>query len=132
MKKIAKGLIGIIVLLILAGGGGVFYLTRNMEAAKDIVLRGVKPESMQDGVYMGNCQLGRFSNKLDVILEGNKIVKINIIKDVTFSKPEVSKQIFIKVIAAQNTTVDTVSGATLTSNAYLSAVENALNQKSNK
>ena len=47
-------------------------------------------------------------------------------KDVTFPKPEWTKELFDKIIQKQNTEVDIVSGATVTSKAYMKSIENAL------
>lgn len=41
--------------------------------------------------------------------------------------PNLSDELFSDVIKSQNTTVDTISGATVTSKAYLKSIENALN-----
>jgi uncharacterized protein with FMN-binding domain len=48
------------------------------------------------------------------------------VKDVAIPKPEWAKQLFDKVIEKQNTDVDVISGATITSKAYLKSIENAL------
>jgi uncharacterized protein with FMN-binding domain len=60
-------------------------------------------------------------------VENHKITKIDIVKDVTFSKPDVSEELFMRVMESQDTRVDAVTGATVTSKAYLKAIENALN-----
>jgi uncharacterized protein with FMN-binding domain len=61
-----------------------------------------------------------------VVIKGNRIEEIEILDDVTFVKTEVSTELFQNVVAAQDTRVDVVSGATVTSNAYLMAIEDAL------
>lgn len=80
-------------------------------------------------VYNGKYKSGRWSNELNVIVKGNKITAIKIADDVTFTMPGVSDKLFNNVIKAQDTKVDAVSGATVTSKAYLKSIENALESK---
>jgi len=49
-----------------------------------------------------------------------------VVKTVGFEIPETTNTIINNVMEKQNTTVDTVSGATVTSKAYLKSIENAL------
>jgi len=51
-----------------------------------------------------------------------------VVKTVTIDDPEMTSTIINNVIKNQSTTVDTVSGATVTSKAYLKSIENALTQ----
>ena len=50
-------------------------------------------------------------------------------KTVLFERPEVTQELFDNVIAAQSIDVDVLSGATVTSKAYLKSIENALSGK---
>lgn len=61
-------------------------------------------------------------------MEGGRISKVDVFKDVQFVQEGVSDSLFEKVVIAQDTRVDAVSGATITSKAYLKAIENALVQ----
>lgn len=69
----------------------------------------------KDGIYYGKCKFGRWSNHLSVMVKNKKFIDIKITKDVTFSKSDVSDELFNRVIESQNTEVDAVSGATVTS-----------------
>ena len=86
----------------------------------------VNPSSLSDGTYKGSYSAGRWSNEVSVIIKGGKITDIKVVKDVGFVQKGLSDELFSRVINAQNTTVDTVSGATVTSKAYLKSIENAL------
>ncbi len=108
-------------------GSFMFYLSRGVNQGEDIELNGVNLEDKEDGIYEGEFKGGRWSNKLAVKLKNQEIVNIDILNDVTFVKSEVTKELFNRVIKEQDTQVDTVSGATVTSKAYLKAIENALN-----
>lgn len=128
MKKAVKILISIIVVIVIIIGSGIFYLTHGMKAVAEEKIGGVELTSISDGAYTGKYDAGRFSNQLQVVVKDKKITQIKIIKDVTFAKPEVSNALFELIINKQNTAVDTVTGATVTSKAYLKSIQNAFNK----
>ncbi|MGE5627520.1 MAG: FMN-binding protein [Solirubrobacterales bacterium] len=128
MKKVLKAVVALILLLVLVSAGGAAYLSRSLEAGKKVEIHGVNIKNLSDGNYSGKYEAGRWSNKVNVSVKDKKITDIKIEKDVTFAKPEVSSELFNRVIEAQNTNVDAVSGATVTSKAYLKSIENALNK----
>jgi uncharacterized protein with FMN-binding domain len=127
LKSILKILISIILIFILVFAGGIFYLTRGLYEGTNMKVNGINISNLNDGVYNGKYNDGRWSNQLNVTVKNHKITEIKIENDVTFVKPSVSDELFNKVIKAQNTTVDAVSEATVTSKAYLKSIENALN-----
>jgi uncharacterized protein with FMN-binding domain len=127
LKSILKILISIILIFILVFAGGIFYLTRGLYEGTNIKVNGINISNLNDGVYNGKYNDGRWSNQLNVTVKNHKITEIKIENDVTFVKPSVSDELFNKVIKAQNTTVDAISEATVTSKAYLKSIENALN-----
>lgn len=126
MKKIAKALGVVLLIMVLILVGGVFYMTRGLDEGAAVSPEGIQllPE---DGTYTGAHHNGRWTNELQVVITGNRIEKIEILDDVTFVSEEVTKELFQTVIAAQDTRVDVVAGATVTCNAYLAAIEDALN-----
>lgn len=126
MKKVLKIIVSIILIFILIFAGGIFYLSRGLN--KDIQLTGVNISNINDGVYEGKYSGGRWTNELKITIKDKKITDIDIVDDVTFSKPSVSVELFERVKKAQNTTVDAVSEATITSRAYLKSIENAINK----
>lgn len=127
MKSILKRLISIIFVLILFFSSGIFYLSRGLNEGSNIKVNGVNISNLNDGIYCGKYNAGRWSNQLNITIKGHKIIEVNIVDDVTFAKPSVSDELFSKVIEKQNTKVDVVSQATVTSKAYLKSIENALN-----
>lgn len=126
MKRVWKIVAVIVGVLVLVGGIGIFYLTRGLDAGKKLEIGTVQLSDLADGTYQGAYKSGRWSNTVEVTVKGHKITNIDVVKDVKFSKAESKKELLDKVIARQNTDVDTVSGATVTSKAYLKAIENAL------
>ena len=127
MKALLKIIMIVTLSLTIVLIGGIFYLTHGLNKGKNIELDGIAPAQLKDGVYNGKYDAGRWSNHLKVIVKNQKISEINIEDDVTFVMPSVSDQLFIKVIEAQDTKVDTISGATITSKAYLKSIESAIN-----
>ncbi|MDD3751233.1 MAG: FMN-binding protein [Bacteroidales bacterium] len=127
MKGIFKIIIAILCAFILVFASGIFYLSRGLREGKNIEVNGIDISDMNDGIYSGKYNAGRWSNQLNVTVRDNKITKINIEDDVTFAKSDVSNELFNKVIEAQNTKVDAISQATVTSKAYLMSIKNALN-----
>jgi len=126
MRKLLKVLTSIIVLLGIVFVCGIFYLSRGLDKGQNVKINGLDLSDVHDGIYYGAYESGRWSNKVAVTVNNNRITNIEITDDVTFVKPEVSELLFSRVIEAQDTDVDAVSGATVTCKAYLKAIENAL------
>jgi uncharacterized protein with FMN-binding domain len=129
LKTFFKILMSLILLFLLIFVGGIFYLSRGLNEVMSISLNGIDISKLDDGKYTGEYDHGRWTNKLDITVKNNKITEILIKDDVTFSKPSVSDELFNKVIETQSTKIDAISGATVTSKAYLKSIENVLNKK---
>ncbi len=129
MKKILKligfGLLGLIII----GMSAVFYLSRGIDEGQQITLSPFSLSTVQDGVYRGQFDFTRWSNTLEVTVVNHQITEIKIIDDVRFVKEGVSKELFQKVIDTQAVPDDLVSEATITSKAYIKAIEDALNNE---
>jgi len=110
--------------LITAGAG--IYMTRGLENVKSLSIQGIAVNSIKDGTYTGSYKAGRFSNQVAVTVTNQKIVEIKALKNVTFQQPDLTEQLFQRIIKNQSLQIDMVSGATVTSKAYLKAIENAL------
>jgi len=125
MHRLLKALGTAFLVLILMGAGGIFWLTRGLEN-----LQQAEPQGMEllpeDGIYEGRGGSGRWENRLEITVQQGEITGIRILKDVTFSRDPVSRELFARVMEKNDTRVEAVSGATVTCNAYLQAVENAL------
>lgn len=126
MKSLLKIVLSIVLVFILVAGGGMFYITRGLENGSKVKVGAVNVPALSDGTYSGKYKAGRWTNEVKVTVKDHKVTKIDIVKDVTFPKPEWTKLLFEKVIEKQNTDVDVVSGSTITSKAYLKSIENAL------
>jgi uncharacterized protein with FMN-binding domain len=126
MKKAVRVILILVVAIIAIGVVGLFFLTRGLKSGSKVEISSINPSSLDDGIYKGSYSAGRWSNELAVTMKEGKIQEIKIIKDMDIAPPEISNEIFSRVIKLQNTDVDAVSGATVTSKAYLKSIETAL------
>jgi uncharacterized protein with FMN-binding domain len=125
MKKIVRITVSLLIIIAI---GGVFFITRGLKSGVNLIINNVDLSSLSDGTYDGKYNAGRWTNEMNVTIKDHKITKLDVVKDVSISKFEVTNAMLSKVIKKQNTNVDVVSGATVTSKAYLKSIENALNK----
>lgn len=128
MKKAMIIILSIVGVIVLTIGGGVLYMTNGLETGKNLVINSVDLAQVSDGVYTGTYHGGRWTNEVAVTVSNKKISQIDVVKTVSFETPDVTHTVINNVIEKQDTKVDTVSGATITSKAYLKSIENALSQ----
>ena len=128
MKKIFKILVILLIVLFIIALTSVFFISRGLKSGMNLEINDVNLTSLNDGIYNGKYNAGRWSNEMNITIKDHKIIKIEVVKDVSFSLPEVTQAIVSKVLEKQNTNVDIISGSTVTSKAYLKAIENALNK----
>jgi uncharacterized protein with FMN-binding domain len=130
-KKKRKGLkiflivVGILAVVVI---GFMSFLLVGQQGLKDAIIQNVDVSKLADGTYEGETTGSRFANKLEVTVSGGKITDIKIVKDMVVSLPD-AQRVLSQVIDKQSLQVDTVSGATVSSKAYLKSIENALTKK---
>ncbi len=128
MKKVLK-VIGIVVLvMIIASGGMLIYMSRGLSEGREMVIQEVDLSNVEDGIYDGSHQGGRWSNRISVTVKDHEITEIEVIEDISFSDETVKNRIIEAVIGQQSTQVDLVSGATVSSKAYLQSIQQAFQQ----
>jgi len=131
MKKSKKKVFTIIVIvfavIIVIGGVLLLIVTDGLKEGLNVPLDGIDLSEIADGVYTGTYEHKRWTNTVRVYVSNNMITKIEIVNDVgAVDVLSISNEVFDRVINAQNTDIDAVTGATVTSRAYLKAIENAL------
>jgi uncharacterized protein with FMN-binding domain len=90
-------------------------------------LAGIDLSNVADGAYTGNHEFKRWTNIVTVQVKDHAITSIEATEPMFADKvTDVTEEVFSRVISAQSTLVDTVSGATVTSKAYLKSIEAAL------
>lgn len=136
-KKGKRKMIGwIIALVVLAGlaipaGIGWSKLMKEHEEARSLPLNAVDFSNLADGVYVGEYEGGMYkwrANKVRVTVASGKVVKIEPLEGIDDQGNGSTQMLYDRVIKSQSLQVDTISGATLTANSYLQAIENALIQ----
>jgi len=127
MKKLTK------ILLIIAGAvlmlvtGLFFAVTNGLSEGLELPIDGVDLSAIPDGSYTGAYEYKRWSNRVVVHVKDHKITAIYIDEDMSGAGiTDSSGEIIRRVLAAQDTKVDAIAGATVSSKAYLKAIENAL------
>ena len=128
MKKLLKFVLIVFVVVVIISSGALFYMTRGLSRGKNLVINDINLTELEDGYYQGKYEDGRWSNEVEVEINNNKISRVKIIDDITFSQPEIKEKIFKRVIEKQTLDVDIVSEATVTTKAYLKSIEIALNR----
>ncbi|MFW6318693.1 MAG: FMN-binding protein [Bacillota bacterium] len=126
MKKVLiifASIVGIIAIIISIG---IIYLNRGLEEGKSVTFEHVDLTTIEDGVYIGSYNHYRFSTTVEVTVENHEIVDLNCLEDVTFANQETWNIIEARVLEQNSYQVDVYTGATVTSNSYLKAIENAL------
>ncbi|HNT76849.1 MAG TPA: FMN-binding protein [Anaerolineae bacterium] len=122
----------VVVGLGIAGGIGWSKLSKEHQEARSLPLTVVDFSKLKDGVYHGAYAGGMYKwrvNECDVTVMDGKVTDIQLAGSQDPGGENTQHQVlYDRVIQAQSLQVDTISGATLTSKAYLQAVENALVQ----
>jgi uncharacterized protein with FMN-binding domain len=105
-------------------------ITNGLSEGVRVTLDGIDLSTVPDGSYMGSYEFKRWSNTVVVHIRDRRITAIGIEKDISGAQAtNASAEIFRRVIAALDTRVDAISGATVTSKAYLKAIEEAINNR---
>lgn len=126
MNKIFKVFFIGFVSFIIISISGFYYLTRGLDSHKLIEITDLNITQLNNGIYTGSYSHNRWRNTVEVTVDKGQIVSIKPIKTVLFERNDITNELFKRVLAKQKLNVDTISGATITSKAYLKSIENAL------
>lgn len=127
MKKRIVYVLGVVLLVIY--GVYIFFISpilKEINAVRHLEFREINLAAVRDGAYRGKFGEGSFLYEVEVIVTGNKIVAINVLRNRNSRYAKNAEGVIAHVLAAQSLQVDVVSGATTTSKAFLKAIENAL------
>jgi uncharacterized protein with FMN-binding domain len=131
MKKVLIIFASIVGIIVIAISAGTIYLNRGLEEGETVTFEQVDLASIEDGTYTGNYDYYRFSTSVEVTVENHEIIALNCVDDVTFVDQETWDTIETRVLEHNTHEVDVLAGATVTSNSYLKAIENALLEATN-
>lgn len=127
MRKSKRLFLGILAFVVIILAVMFVGITDGLNEGKEVALDGIDLATVPDGSYTGTYDFKRWSNTLTVHVEDHKIVAIEVNEDVSAAAmTDCADEVIMRVIEAQSTDIDAVSGATVTSKAYLKAIENAL------
>lgn len=99
-------------------------MTRGIKEGKNVEINSVDISKLEDGTYVGKYSKDRWTSEVEVSVKNQKIENIKVLTEPL--TPDVSSELWEKIIEKQNVNVDVISGATVSSKAYLKSVENAL------
>ena len=125
-------IIALAVVAVLGTGGGIgySYIAKEHKEARSVPLDRVDFSRLQDGVYTGEYSGGMYkwrANSAQVTVTGGKVRDIKqLSENFEYKEKDKLQALYDRVIGAQSLQVDTISGATLTANGYLMAVQDAL------
>jgi len=120
VKKKALIIVGVAIVLL---GAMFLFVVDGLTEGANVTVNGIDLSDIPDGRYVGEYDFKRWSNTVIVHVEDKRIIAIEAEDELAGID---SSELFRHVIKAQNTTVDAMTGATVTSKAYLKAIENAL------
>jgi uncharacterized protein with FMN-binding domain len=124
MNKKTSVIIAVLIGVTLIRAG--FFLLWGLEHIKNLTIDNIDISSIPDGDYQGAFSGWRWSNELLVTVNNGRITDIKVLKDVAIPNDEYTQELFNSVIEKQSLQFDVVSGATVTSKAYLKSIQNAL------
>lgn len=108
---------------ILVGVGSFFEYQREMAA---ISIIGVSSNNLPDGAYEGSCDVGYIKARVKVLVQNGEMTAIDLLEHRN-ERGAAGEGVLERILGAQTTAVDAVSGATNSSLVIQRAVENALN-----
>ncbi len=105
--------------------------SRGLSEMQALEIKDVDPAQLDDGEYTGDFEAFRWSHRVQVTVEGQRIVEIVPVQQNDSAAQHIEGQSFVqelipRIKQEQTPAVDAVSGATVSSNALLKAVEKAL------
>lgn len=127
-KVVKYILLAIVVILIIGGSIGWSSISKEHREARSLPIEAIDFNSLADGTYTGSYAGGMYkwrTNKVQVTVSSGRVTEITLLD--AAAGPEVA-ELYERIKSSQSLQVDTVSGATLTCNAYLKGVELALVQ----
>ncbi len=122
----------IIILCIVGGlalimGVGILFLNKGMGQIRKLVIKDVDLGTISDGVYTGQYHMGRWTYDVEVTVKDHRITEIrNTNKKMDEMSKAWNEAAAKAVIDKQSLKIDAVTGATINTNAFLTAVGNAL------
>src|SRR6056297_205122 len=119
----------IVIIVVIAGGVGWSKVSKEHQQMRNLPLNNVDFSNLKDGTYKGIFEGGMYKcreNQIQVTVENGQVTSIQVLQHKENRPKDFTDKLFNRVIQSQSLQVDVVTGATMTSKAYLQGVENAL------
>lgn len=132
-------LLSIIGVIALGMGGAIVLTAPGRNELQNMVIADVDFKKLHDGIYTGVYRGTKDSFRnaaVEVTIASGAVAEIRVTEGALAGDKQTTEirkglsinNLFDEVVKSQSLQVDVISGATLTCNAYLKAVENALKQ----
>lgn len=138
MKKILKYIWRLFLLSAVLGIALLTFLwfkgVKEREDAASVTINNIDFTTLTDGTYIGYYEGGIYGfreNSVEVVISNGEVISITNIINEEDKTDEFLEELYSLVLNDQTLEVDMISTATLTSLAYLKAIEDALIQASN-
>lgn len=134
MKKIFKLMFLITIIFVVSLTILWFRGVKERNDALSVTINEIDLSTLEDGRYYGYYDGGIHGyreNSVEVTIRNNEIVDIKNTLNNEKKSDEFLEELYQRVIEHQSLEIDAISTATLTTKAYLKAIENALENESN-
>ncbi|WP_334075936.1 MULTISPECIES: FMN-binding protein [Paenibacillus] len=124
-------IIAVVLTLAAVVGGGLLFTEGERREGRQLPIADLDFKNLKDGTYIGSYAGGKYklrANQVQVTVSSGKVTDIKLLMHKENQTPEFTGNLYGRVLASQSLKVDTISGATITSKAYLKSVEDALGQ----
>ena len=126
-RRIIRSLVLFLFIIITVIGVGMTLLMIGQRVVLEETIAPIQTSDLEDGIYTGSYNEYRWKSTLKIHVENGEITQIEIIKDHLIPADIQRTQLFNNIKSSnQLDEVDVVAGSTVTSIAYLKAVEDAL------
>lgn len=129
MKKLLKIVLLVLGIVVVGISIMMFVLMNGMDKAQALELNQINLSQIEEGKYVGSFETTRWTNTVEVTVKEHRITDIKLVDDVMITLEGLSDRLFKNVIDHQTLDVDIETGSTITSKAYLKAIENALGER---
>ena len=107
---------------------GLLLLSACATARPPVPLGPVPDSGLTDGVYQGKAEIFPCMAEVEIVIKDHKLVDVRVVRERTGLGGEAKKVVPGRIVQAQSTSVDAVSGATRSSRVIMEAVQNALDK----
>lgn len=125
-SKFKKIIVRCFLLIVLILSASFIYFYRGVRETANISIEDIKIENIRDGRFSGEYSGGRWSNTVSLSVSEGRIISLTLDREPLIHSGDIHEELFRRILKEQSLDIERVSGATVSSNAILKAVEGAL------